>query len=401
MTHVNPHFARLSGSYLFSQVAHKVRQYTQESGITPINLGIGDTVLPLGPSVIDAFQRAVAEMGERSTFRGYGPEQGYPFLRECIVEHDYRARGIDIHQDEIFISDGAKCDSANIQELFAPESTVAVPNPIYPVYLDSNIIAGRGSNIHYLEGSAANNFIPTPPAQRYDLIYLCFPNNPTGAVCSVESLTDWVNYALHHNAIIIFDAAYESFITDSSVPHSIYEIPEAQRVAIEMRSFSKSASFTGTRCAFTVVPKACTAYDARGERVALHSLWARRVATKFNGVSYPVQRAAAALYTPQGKREVAAAVEYYTHNASLIRRTLSQRALRHWGGVHSPYIWVDSGGASSWELFDRLLKEASVVTTPGVGFGSCGEHYIRISALNLREQIERALEQLQNSLQIT
>ena len=397
MIQINHHFLELQADYLFSEIAKRVAQHQPKGGHL-INLGIGDTVLPLPPAVTTAFQNAVEEMGRRKSFRGYGPQQGYSFLRECIAEHEYQARNITIQPDEVFISDGAKCDAANIQELFADQSSVAISDPVYPVYRDSNIIAGRGRELNYLKSTVDNHFIAPPPSTRYDLIYLCYPNNPTGVMCTSADLARWVSYALEHKSILIYDAAYERFIRDPKLPHSIYEIPHAKRVAIEIRSFSKNASFTGTRCAFTVVPKECVAYDEDKREVILHTLWMRRCATKFNGVSYPVQRAAAAIYSPTGKQQVDESVDYYLQNAAIIRQALTRRAIRHWGGEHAPYIWVDTGGSGSWELFDRLLQKYSLITTPGAGFGSCGEGYIRISAFNVREEIERAAEKLVEAL---
>ena len=393
MIEINSHLAGLQKNYLFSEIAARVARYKKKHHQKPINLGIGDTVLPLPAAAVRALHQAVEEMAYRHSFRGYGPEQGYPFLRTTIAEHDYQQRDITIHEDEIFISDGAKSDAANIQELFSSHCSVAIPNPVYPVYQDTNIIAGRGNALHYLAGTAENDFIPLPPPDPYDVIYLCYPNNPTGVMCKRKRLAQWVQYALDNNAILIYDAAYESFICDPELPHSIYEIPNADQVAIEIRSFSKNASFTGTRCAFTVVPKKCRGYNAQQQPIALHPLWLRRCATKFNGLSYPVQRAAAALYSPEGKQEIAERVSYYMQNAAIIREALKSRSIRHWGGVDAPYIWLEARG-DSWELFDRLLYQAAVVTTPGAGFGNCGEGYLRISAFNLREDVERATEKL-------
>ncbi len=340
-------------------------------------------------------------MGASATFRGYGPEQGYDFLREAIARHDYQSRGADIAPDEIFVSDGAKCDTANIQELFARRLRIAIPDPVYPVYVDTNVMAGRTGaarngrygGLAYLACTARNGFVPAPPSRPADLVYLCYPNNPTGATATRAQLAEWVAFARAHRALILFDAAYEAFIRDPSIPHSIYEIEGAREVAIEFRSFSKTAGFTGTRCAFTVVPKTCMAYTAAGEARPLHALWNRRHTTKFNGVSYPVQRAAEAVYSPGGQAQVRAINDFYLGNAAIIRETMRHLRLPVTGGENSPYLWVRTRD-DSWSFFDRLLKEAQVVTTPGAGFGRCGEGYIRISAFNSRENVEEAMARL-------
>ena len=401
MIEINPHFNELEKSYLFSTIAQKITQYQQRNPKQEIiKLGIGDTILPLAPSVVHAWQEAVAEMGSESEYRGYGPEQGYQFLRAAIAEHEYHRRGVSVDENEIFVSDGAKCDSANIQELFSPSARVAIPNPVYPVYYDSNVIAGRKGTIAFLDARKENGFIvQADDSKHYDLIYLCYPNNPTGVSATTADLRRWVEYAHAHRSLIIFDAAYERFITDDSIPHSIYEIDGARDVAIEMRSYSKTAGFTGVRCAFTVVPEHCRAYH-NDAPVLLHPLWLRRCTTKFNGVSYPVQRAAAAVYGAVGKHEIDGAIRYYLKNAQKIRHTLDRVGAEYYGGVNSPYIWLATGEAhTSWELFDTLLTDAHVVTTPGVGFGSNGEGYIRISAFNTAKNVARACPRIANVLQ--
>ena len=402
MIHVNENYAKLQASYLFAEIARRIRAYEAENPPRPIiRMGIGDVTEPLPPACVAAMHRAVDEMAARETFRGYGPEQGYAFLREAIAANDFQARGADISADEIFVSDGAKCDTANIQELFADKIRIAVPDPVYPVYVDTNVMAGRTgpaadgryAGLVYLDGSAENGFVPPLPAEAVDLIYLCFPNNPTGATATREQLAAWVDYARANKALILFDAAYEAFIRDPSIPHSIFEIPGARECAIEFRSFSKTAGFTGTRCAFTVIPKDCHAYTANGEPVALHPMWMRRHTTKFNGVSYPVQRAAEAVYSPEGQKQVRDIIDFYLGNAAIVRETMRKLGLSAVGGENSPYIWVRTGG-SSWDFFDRLLRECQVVVTPGAGFGRCGEGYIRISAFNSRANVEEAMARL-------
>ena len=402
MIKINENFDKLQSSYLFSEIARRVREYqATEPPRRIIRLGIGDVTEPLPPACIAAMHRAVDEMASASTFRGYGPEQGYDFLREAIARHDFQSRGADIAADEIFVSDGAKCDTANIQELFARNIRIALPDPVYPVYVDTNVMAGRTGaarngrygGLVYLAGTARNGFVPAPPKRQVDLVYLCYPNNPTGATATREQLAEWVAYARASKALILFDAAYEAFIRDPALPRSIYEIEGAREVAIEFRSFSKTAGFTGTRCAFTVVPKNCMGYTAAGEPRQLHALWNRRHTTKFNGVAYPVQRAAEAVYSPEGQQQVRALTDFYLGNAAIIRKTMKQLRMPVTGGENSPYIWVRTRD-DSWSFFDRLLKEAQVVTTPGAGFGRCGEGYIRISAFNSRENVEEAMARL-------
>lgn len=402
----NENYNKLTASYLFSEIAKRVAAFQKANpDKTIIKLGIGDVTLPLAAACIKAFHEGVDEMAKSETFRGYGPEQGYDFLRELIAQNDYKARGADIAADEIFISDGAKCDTANIQEIFAIDIKVAIPDPVYPVYLDTNIMAGRTGiakdgryeGISYLETNKANGFVPALPNAPVDLIYLCFPNNPTGATITREKLTEWVEYAKANKALILYDAAYEAFIRNPALPKSIYEIEGAREVAIEFRSFSKTAGFTGTRCAFTVVPKTCKAYTKSGQTMDLHSMWNRRHTTKFNGVSYPVQKAAAAAYSTEGKAEITAQTDYYLKNAAHIVNEMTALGYDCVGGTDSPYIWVDCK-RDSWEFFDLLLNEAAIVTTPGAGFGKCGEGFIRISAFNDYDKVVAAMERIKKVL---
>jgi LL-diaminopimelate aminotransferase len=406
MIRLNEHYLKLQASYLFSDISKRVSAF-QESNPDKelIKLGIGDVTRPLTPSVIEAFHKAVDEMGVSEGFHGYGPEQGYAFLRTAVAENDFQARGADIAPDEIFISDGAKCDTGNFQELFAGDVRIAVPDPVYPVYVDTNVMAGRTGpfangrydGLVYLESTEDNNFVPDVPGESVDVIYLCFPNNPTGATATRAQLEKWVAYAQENRSLILYDAAYEAFIRDDSVPHSIYEIDGARDVAVEFRSFSKTAGFTGTRCAYAVVPKSCMAYDSRGEQKSLHALWNRRHSTKFNGVSYPVQRAAAATFTERGRAETRELTDYYLRNASIIRGAMTGLGYSCVGGENSPYIWIKTG-SDSWEFFDRLLNEAAVVCTPGSGFGACGAGYIRISAFNDYEKVTEAIDRIQKAL---
>ncbi len=406
MIQINENYLKLKASYLFSDIARRVAAYTAAHPNQPvIRLGIGDVTEPLPPVCIEALHAATDEMAQRSTFRGYGPEQGYAFLREAIAQHDYAARGCPIEADEIFVSDGAKCDCGNIQEIFAPTARLAIPDPVYPVYVDTNVMAGRtGANVDgrypgitYLESTPANGYVPAIPAVGVDLIYLCFPNNPTGAVATRAQLAAWVEYARKHEAVLLFDSAYEAFIRDPAIPHSIYEIEGAREVAIEFRSFSKTAGFTGTRCAYTVVPKSLLARDAAGNRHALHGLWNRRHTTKFNGVAYPIQRAAAAIYSPAGREQTTALIDFYLANAKLIRDAMTRLGFACIGGDNAPYVWVNTG-RDSWDFFDLLLNQAQVVCTPGAGFGRCGEGHVRISAFNSRENVEQALARIAAAL---
>jgi len=404
MIRINENFLKLQSSYLFSKVAQRVADYEESHPDKEvIRMGIGDITHPLPQACIKAFESAIKKMARQPT--GYGPEQGYPFLREKIATHDFQARGADISADEIFVSDGSKSDAGNIQELFADNIKVALQDPGYPVYLDTNVMAGRTgaykdgrySGIVYLESTAANQFIPELPTEPVDLIYLCFPNNPTGATIDAGKLQQWVDYARDNKALILFDAAYEAFIRDETLPRSIFEIPGAREVAVELRSFSKSAGFTGTRCAFAVVPKACRVYDAEGGRHNLHALWKRRQTTKFNGVFYAVQRAAEAAYSPEGRQQIREMIDYYLVNADLIRRELTALGLEFVGGKNAPYIWINTG-QDAWEFFDTLLHKAGVVCTPGTGFGRCGEGYVRISAFNHFEQVKLAMERIRTVL---
>jgi LL-diaminopimelate aminotransferase len=402
MIRINDNYLKLKASYLFSDIAKRVAAYSEKNpGTRVIKLGIGDVTRSLPLACITAFHKAVDEMADESTFRGYGPEQGHAFLREAIAKNDFQSRGADISADEIFISDGSKCDTGNIQELFAQNIKIAVPDPVYPVYVDTNVMAGRTgtfekgrySGLYYLESTADNGFVPEIPGEKMDLVYLCFPNNPTGATATREQLTRWVEYAKESQALILFDAAYVAFIRDESIPHSIYEIDGARDVAIEFRSFSKTAGFTGTRCAYTVVPETCCAFDGEGTMHALHALWNRRHTTKFNGVSYPVQRAAEAVYSAEGANQVRELADYYLGNAAMIREKMSALGFACSGGVNAPYIWIRTG-KDSWEFFDLLLNKAAVVCTPGSGFGACGEGYIRLSAFNSPENVREALTRI-------
>jgi len=406
MIRINENYAKLQTSYLFSDIAGKVAAFSEANPDKEIiKLGIGDVTRGLPPACVEAMHKAVDELAADDTFRGYGPEQGYDFLREAIAANDYQAHGTDIDPDEVFISDGAKCDTGNIQEIFSADIRVAVPDPVYPVYVDTNVMAGRTGEFKegryqglvYLECTRENHYVPDPPGEDVDLIYLCFPNNPTGATATKAELTKWVEYAHARKALILFDAAYEAFIRDDSLAHSIFEIDGARKVAIEFRSFSKTAGFTGTRCAFTVVPRDCHAYTTTGERVPLHPLWNRRHTTKFNGVSYPVQRAAEVVYSDAGRDQVRGLIDGYLENAALIREKIAGFGYHLVGGESSPYIWVDTG-EDSWAFFDRLLNTAAVVITPGAGFGACGQSYIRISAFNSYENVRKAMERIEKVL---
>ena len=405
MALVNEHFLKLPNNYLFADIAKKVNAFkVSHSNADLISLGIGDVTQPLCPAVTEAMHKAVDEMADRDTFRGYGPEQGYPFLREAIVKNDFLPRGIHLDPNEIFINDGAKSDTGNIQELVRWDNSIGVTDPIYPVYIDSNVMIGRAgtvndgkwSNVIYMPCTAENNFVPQIPDRRVDIIYLCYPNNPTGTVISKEELRKWVNYALKNDTLIFYDAAYEAYIQDPDIPHSIYEIKGARKVAIEFHSYSKTAGFTGLRCGYTVVPKDITAGTIDGrERISLHQLWYRRQCTKFNGTSYVSQRAAEATYTPEGKEQVKKTIQYYMTNARIMHETLTRYGLQVFGGENAPYLWVKTPqGESSWRFFERMLYEAHVVCTPGVGFGPSGEGYVRLTAFGLREDCEKAMERL-------
>ena len=407
MIRINPHYPKLQASYLFADIARRVSAFQQQHPDKHlIRLGIGDVTQPLPPACIAALHQATDEMANAASFRGYGPEQGYDFLREAIATHDFQARGAQIEADEIFVSDGAKSDTGNIQEIFAQDVRVAIPDPVYPVYVDTNVMAGRTDaavdgrypGLVYLDSTAANGYVPALPSEPVDLIYLCFPNNPTGATATRAQLAAWVEYARQNRALILFDAAYEAFIRDPELPHSIYEIPGAREVAIEFRSYSKTAGFTGLRCAYTVVPKECMAWDDSGQRVALHALWMRRHTTKFNGVSYPVQRAAEAVYSAEGQQQVRALIDGYLDNARTIRRAFEAMGFACTGGENAPYVWIDAQ-RDAWAFFDLLLHRAGVVCTPGVGFGRCGQQHVRISAFNSAENVANALQRIRQALQ--
>jgi LL-diaminopimelate aminotransferase len=410
MATINTHYQKLQAGYLFPEIGKRVRNFQAKNpSARIIRLGIGDVVLPLPLPIVEAMKAAADEMGRKESFRGYGPEQGYEFLLEAIAGR-YRQQGATVAPDEIFVSDGSKCDTANIQEIFAIDNVVAVTDPVYPVYVDTNVMAGRTGpadsagrygKLVYLPTTADNGFDPPLPSQHVDLIYLCSPNNPTGAVMPRASLERWVRYAEKEDAIILFDAAYEAFIREPGLVHSIFEIPGARNVAIEFRSMSKTAGFTGTRCAFTVIPKEVCARDAGGAPVPLHGLWNRRHTTKFNGVSYPIQRAAAAVYGPEGSKAVQANVDYYMENARIIREGLGKAGYRVYGGVNAPYIWLRvPEGMTSWQFFDRLLADANVVGTPGSGFGSAGEGYFRLSAFGFRENVDEAVARITSKLHV-
>jgi LL-diaminopimelate aminotransferase len=409
MTFVNENYSKLKAGYLFPEIGRRVTDFcTKNPAANVIRLGIGDVTEPLPSAIVAAMHKAVDEMANRESFRGYGPEQGYSFLRDAVAEHDYRARGIDVAADEIFVSDGSKCDSGNILDIFGNGNRVAVTDPVYPVYVDTNVMAGntgdgddsgRYEGLVYLPVTAENGFVPALPEEDVDLIYLCYPNNPTGTVATRETLKTWVDYARDHEAIILFDAAYEAYITDESIPHSIYEIDGARDVAIEFRSFSKNAGFTGVRCGLTIVPKELTGKTAAGEKTELHALWSRRQSTKFNGASYIVQRAAEAAYSPEGKAQIGELIDFYLTNARLLREGLESAGVTVYGGVNAPYVWLQTPGRkSSWDFFDELLQKAHLVGTPGSGFGASGEGYFRLSAFNSRTNVEEAVQRFQQMI---
>lgn len=405
MALVNEHFLKLPGSYLFAEIARKVKAYKiSHRNADVISLGIGDVTQPLCPAVIEAMHKATDEMAQKSSFRGYGPEQGYDFLRDAILKNEFAPRGIRLNRDEIFINDGAKSDTGNIQELLRWDNTIGLTDPVYPVYIDSNVMAGRAgtlengrwSDIVYIPCTAENDFVPQIPQQRpVDVVYLCYPNNPTGTVISKKELKRWVDYALKNDVLILYDAAYQAYITDPEIPHSIYEIKGAKKCAIEFHSFSKTAGFTGVRCGYTVVPKELTISTLDGESVELNPLWNRRQCTKFNGTSYISQRAAEAIYTPEGRRQVQQTIGYYMQNAQKMLSTLQSLGFRVYGGENAPYIWMKTpDGCSSWEFFDALLFGTQVVCTPGVGFGPSGEGYVRFTAFGTKEKTDEALERI-------
>ena len=402
MATINDNYLKLPGSYLFAEIARRVAAYKEANPDADIiRLGIGDVTQPLPQVCIEAMHKAVDDQAKAETFHGYGPEQGYSFLTEAIIKNNYTDRGIEIAPDEIFVSDGSKSDCGNIQEIFGTANKVAITDPVYPVYLDTNVMAGRTGTLQedghfegvvYLPCTAENNFAPSLPTEKVDMIYLCCPNNPTGTTLSREELTKWVNYAKENESVILFDAAYAAYITEDDVPRSIYEIPGAKDVAIEFRSFSKTAGFTGTRCGYTIIPKTVKGRAADGSLVPFNKLWNRRHTTKFNGTAYIVQRGAAAIYTEEGKKQVKELVSYYMENARIIREGLKAIGIKAYGGVNAPYIWLKTpDNMSSWDFFDKLLHEVNIVGTPGAGFGPCGEGYFRLTAFGSRENTERAV----------
>jgi len=407
MAYINENYLKLQSGYLFPEVARRVREFCEanpKEAKRLIRCGIGDVTEALPRAAVEAMKQAVEELGHRETFHGYGPEQGYEFLRSAVAQNDYRDRNIEIADDEIFISDGSKCDCGYILDILGDQNKVAVPDPVYPVYVDTNVMAGHAGHsrkdggyegILYLACTAENNFVPDPPQEHVDLVYLCFPNNPTGAVASRAQLSRWVDYAREHDALLLFDAAYEAYISEADIPHSIFELPGARECAVEFRSFSKNGGFTGVRCGFTVMPKSVLARTENGRRLPLHPLWQRRWSTKSNSVSYPVQRGAEALYSPEGRKQVRILIGHYMGNAKLFRDAAADAGLQAFGGVNAPYIWVKTlEGVTSWQMFDRMLRELNVVITPGAGFGTLGEGYFRISAFNSRNNAEEVAHRL-------
>lgn len=409
MAYLNENYLKLQAGYLFPEIARRVREFCQANPGAEqklIRCGIGDVTEPLPPAAIEAMRRAVAELGKRETFRGYGPEQGYPFIRSAIAQHDFRAKNIEVADDEIFLSDGSKCDCGHILDILGDQNKIAITDPVYPVYVDTNVMAGHTGppkddhsyeGITYLKCTAENGFVPEPPKEHVDLIYLCFPNNPTGAVASREQLTRWVEYAREHDALLLFDAAYEAYISDPSIPHSIFEIEGARECAVEFRSFSKNGGFTGVRCGFTVMPKSLLGKTESGRRLPLHGLWHRRWSTKSNSVSYPVQRGAEALYSPEGREQIGLLINHYMGNAAILRGAATRVGLKVYGGINAPYIWVKTPeGMTSWQMFDHMLRDLHVVITPGSGFGAQGEGYFRISAFNSRSNAEEVARRLES-----
>jgi len=405
MITINENFLKLRAGYLFPEIGRRVRKFAEANPSAKIiKLGIGDVTEPLAPAIVEAMHKAVDEMAVDKSFRGYGPEQGYEFLRRAVIENDFAPRGVKLEPDEIFISDGSKCDTGNFQEIFAADNVIAVTDPVYPVYVDTNVMAGRTGDggqdgryggIVYMPCTADNDFVPELPAEHVDMIYLCYPNNPTGAVATKQQLAKWVEYAAQNKAIILFDAAYEAFISDDTIPHSIYEVEGAKDVAVEFRSFSKTAGFTGVRCALTVVPKALKAYTRGGKAVEVNPIWNRRHATKFNGASYISQAGAAAVYSDKGRQQIRSIIELYMSNAAMIRRSLSDLGYSVYGGVDAPYVWLKTPqGVKSWEFFDTLLEKANVVGTPGAGFGAAGEGYFRLSAFNYPASVREAMDRM-------
>ena len=411
MVTINENYLKLKAGYLFPEIARRVNAFAEANpNAAIIKLGIGDVTEPLPQACRDAMTQAIQDMGQRETFKGYGPEQGYLWLREKIAQHDFQARGCKIDASEIFVSDGSKCDCGNILDILGDDNSIAATDPVYPVYVDTNVMAGhtgeaddsgKYGGLTYLPISADNDFTAQIPSEKVDIIYLCFPNNPTGAVATKENLQAWVDYAKANGSLILFDAAYEAFITDPAIPHSIYEIEGARDCAIEFRSFSKNAGFTGTRCAFTVVPDTLVVKTSSGEEVKLWQLWNRRQCTKFNGVSYIVQRGAEAVYSPEGQVQIKELISFYLENAQIIRDRLSAAGLKVYGGVNAPYVWVKTPESlSSWDFFDKLLQAANVVGTPGSGFGAAGEGYFRISAFNSRANVEEAMARITANLKL-
>ena len=408
MAYLNENYLKLQAGYLFPEIARRVREFCEANPNAAkrlIRCGIGDVTEPLPRAAIDAMKRAVDELGNRETFHGYGPEQGYEFLRSTIAQHDYRDRKIDIAADEIFVSDGSKCDCGYILDILGDQNKVAVPDPVYPVYVDTNVMAGHSGPVKsdgsyegllYLPCIVDNVFVPEPPREHVDLVYLCFPNNPTGAVASREQLSRWVDYAQEHEALLLYDAAYEAYVSQPNIPRSIFEIPGARDCAVELRSFSKNGGFTGVRCGFTVMPKSLLARTESGKRMPLHPLWHRRWSTKANSVSYPVQRAAAALYTPEGRQQIRVLIDHYMGNAKILREAVAAAGMTVFGGVNAPYVWVKTpDGLTSWQMFDRMLRDLNVVITPGAGFGTQGEGYFRVSAFNSRENAQEVARRLE------
>ena len=409
MAYLNENYLKLQAGYLFPEIARRVREFCEANPNAAkrlIRCGIGDVTEPLPRAAVKAMKHAVDELGKRETFRGYGPEQGYEFLRSTIAQNDYRDRNVEIADDEIFVSDGSKCDCGYILDVLGDQNKVAVPDPVYPVYVDTNVMAGHSGRakgdgcyegILYLPCTIKNGFVPEPPKEHVDLVYLCFPNNPTGAVASREQLSRWVEYAQEHEALLVFDAAYEAYIAQPNIPHSIFEIPGARECAVELRSFSKNGGFTGVRCGFTVMPNSLLARTESGRRMPLHQLWHRRWSTKANSVSYPVQRGAEALYTSQGREQVRALIDHYRGNARILSEAVAKTGMMVFGGVDAPYIWVKTrDGLTSWQMFDRMLRDLSVVITPGSGFGAQGEGYFRISAFNSRQNAEEVAQRLKS-----
>lgn len=406
MALVNEHFLKLQSNYLFSDIAKKVNSFKiTHPKQKIIRMGIGDVTQPLAPAVIEAMHKAVDEMASKDTFHGYGPEQGYPFLIDAIIKNDYESIGVSLEPSEVFISDGAKSDCGNIGDLLRHDNSIGVTDPVYPVYIDSNVMSGRTgiwengiwSDVVYIPCTAENQFVPELPSRRVDIIYLCYPNNPTGTTLTKEELKKWVNYALANDAIIMYDSAYEAYIQDPTIPHSIYEIKGAKKVAIEFRSFSKTAGFTGVRCGYTVIPKEVSATTLKGERVFLNKLWHRRQCTKFNGTSYITQRGAEAVYSPEGKKQIRQTINYYMNNAKLMKEGLEACGLQVYGGTNAPYLWVKTpDGLSSWKFFEKLLYEVFIVSTPGVGFGPSGEGYLRLTAFGDHDDTIEAIQRIQH-----